>query len=603
MAKLLTGPVVDHLRCNALLGQLNDLRHQIEFINQLLSAGIKSFNVQFCELFLRSVVAILLENLAPKKGRQFLAVGVSDVDVIPAPEGLAQLSAVFFVHLWSLSYPPLTRMLAVALFHKKSTKLWKMARYKAIKGEYVITRELNAIVQSKEDGGGFADNPYRRELFNVLSGETGEWRLIPVSMLFEGALASTVLSADVLKGFGLLPNFSVAHSSYPESELEAALSSYLLRQHITKSAAATMALERASGTALTMFARLVSSKDKGAASLLATSPLFQALATAHGRFCDHALTCQKKTGVSDLFVDLTQLSIRSRYPKLLSRDPVSGLPYGCVLDKTCYRSLMVNPEILVRQFRTVGSNDVEDCRFAIEMALQFRATCKIIHDIANHENNSRTTATTAPADFPTIDWADDLLLTIGDLNKKPLKGTDLDLRGRMVFNFHAATTRFETKKLPEKTNSETNRPRTLSDEVVLRPTSQLVLVLDPTDVFVVKPVGRREVNRGTIICGVSLRKVIAFASDQEWLHIAIRNTEDVGFLIKNGNMALHFDTIGTSLIVKQYLERSQSILRSELKDQIEALFKEWFDSPAVVMSSSETNSASSVSCEEVSAAS
>jgi hypothetical protein len=114
---------------------------------------------------------------------------------------------------------------------------------------------------------------------------------------------------------------------------------------------------------------------------------------------------------------------------------------------------------------------------------------------------------------------------------------------------------------------------------------------------------RREVNRGTIICGVSLRKVIAFASDQEWLHIAIRNMEDVGFLIKNGNMALHFDTIGTSLIVKQYLERSQSILRGELKDQIETLFQERFDAALVAVSSSETNSASSISCEEVSATS
>jgi hypothetical protein len=52
--------------------------------------------------------------------------------------------------------------------------------------------------------------------------------------------------------------------------------------------------------------------------------------------------------------------------------------------------------------------------------------------------------------------------------------------------------------------------------------------------------------------------------------------DDVGFLIKNGNMALHFDTVGTSLIVKQYLERSQNNLRGELKDQIEALFEERF---------------------------
>jgi hypothetical protein len=77
---------------------------------------------------------VLLENLAPQKNRQFLAVGIADVDVIPEREGLAQLAVVFLVHFWSISYPPLTRMLAVALFHPKSTSLWKMAKYKAIKG-------------------------------------------------------------------------------------------------------------------------------------------------------------------------------------------------------------------------------------------------------------------------------------------------------------------------------------------------------------------------------------------------------------------------------------------------------------------------------------
>lgn len=559
MEKLLAGPVVDHVRCNAMLVQLTDVKNQIDFVNQLLRSGVRAFNVHFCEIFLRSVVAILLENLAPKKGRQFLAVGVSDFDVIPGPEGLAQLSVVFFTQLWSISYPPLIRMLAVALFHQKSTSLWKMAKCKTIKEEYALTRELNAIVQVKD--GGFSDNPYRQEVLNLLTGDSGEWRFIPASMMVEGAMKSSALGVDLLTTFGLLPDFADAENiAYPESPLEEALASFVLRKQTTKSAAATMASERASATALGIFSQLVTFHGTKVVTILPLSPLFKALGTAHGRFCDQALSARKKTGVSDLFVDLTQLAIRSRYPKL-SRDPVSRLQYGCVLDKFGYQSLTLNPAILVRKFRKVGSNDVEDCRFAIQMALQFRATCKVVNV---------TMKATDKSSFPTTDWADDLLLTIGDLNEKPVTGTDLDLRGRMAFNFHAASNRLQNKKSPEKVGS--------TSEVVLRPTSQLVLVLDPTDIFVVRPVSRLEVNRGTILCGVSLRKVIAFASDDEWLHIAIRNMDDVGFLIKNGNMALHFDTIGTSLIVKQYLERSQNILRSELKEQIEALFEERFNS-------------------------
>ena len=561
MANLLLGPVVDHIRCNTMLIHLTDVRNQVEFVNQLLGSGIQAFNVHFCEAFLRSVIAVLLENIAPQKNRQFLPVGVSDVDVIPEPESLAQLAVVFLVHMWSISYQPLTRMLAVALFHSNSTNLWKMAKYNAITLDYALTRELNSIAQSIE--GSYITNPYRQEILNILTGDRGEWRFIPGSMLVEGALLSPALGAKLLASFGLLPaSVDAEKSSNPVSPLEEALSAFIMRQQIAKSSVATMATERAGATALSIFSQLLALHGTAVAAIFPSSPLFKSIARAHGRFCDQALAAQKKTGVSDLFVDFTQLAIRSRYQKL-SRDPVSQLQYGCVLNRFSFQSLKMNPTILVRRFRTVGSNDVEDCRFAIQMALHFRATCRLI--------NSITMATSiGTSSFPTVEWADDLLLTIGDLNEKPVTGTDLDLRGRMTFNFHSVIkNRAPHQKSPGTIGS--------ASELILRATSQLVLVLDPTDIFVVQPMGaRRDVNRGTIVCAVSLRKVIAFASDEEWLHIAIRNMDDVGFLIKNGNMALHFDTVGTSLIVKQYLERSQNVLRAELKDQIEALFQERF---------------------------
>ena len=80
------------------------------------------------------------------------------------------------------------------------------------------------------------------------------------------------------------------------------------------------------------------------------------------------------------------------------------------------------------------------------------------------------------------------------------------------------------------------RLRSLSEDMgVFRTSSHFVLVLDPTDMFVVKPSPQIEFNRGTIITSISLRNVIAAASDGEWLHVAVRH-EDVGFLIKNGTL-------------------------------------------------------------------
>jgi hypothetical protein len=52
----------------------------------------------------------------------------------------------------------------------------------------------------------------------------------------------------------------------------------------------------------------------------------------------------------------------------------------------------------------------------------------------------------------------------------------------------AVENRFPQPKLPDRVGS--------ASEMILRSTSQLVLVLDPTDIFVVQPAGRREVNRG-----------------------------------------------------------------------------------------------------------
>jgi hypothetical protein len=102
--------------------------------------------------------------------------------------------------------------------------------------------------------------------------------------------------------------------------------------------------------------------------------------------------------------------------------------------------------------------------------------------------------------------------------------------------------------------------------------SELLIVLDPTDLFVLKPnLNDGSCNRGTILCCASLDSVIAAVPDKEWLHIAVRHTEDVGIFIRNGNMSLRFDSVGTCLIVKQYLERCRSALCSKKMTNIDRI--------------------------------
>ena len=60
---------------------------------------------------------------------------------------------------------------------------------------------------------------------------------------------------------------------------------------------------------------------------------------------------------------------------------------------------------------------------------------------------------------------------------------------------------------------------------------------------------------------------------ESWLHIAIRNPDSIAdkSLIKNGNIAFHFESAGTCLIVKQYLDRSREVLRQDLMNQVPEL--------------------------------
>jgi hypothetical protein len=571
MANLLIGPVVDPTRSHALQGLLKDLQMQLRYINALLHSS-STLAVSLCERLLSSVIAPLLAHLVCDE-RHFLAVGVSDIDVIPLREGFAQLTVVFLVHFFaSVTYPPLAKMLVVALLHPRSNpSLWSDEQQD---NDFAMTRHLHAIVQDNpnDDTTCKEDNPYRRELLSILSGSTGEWRFIPVSMLVEAVLTSKAIGTDVLISFGLLPDLSsfCDGAAYPESPLEEALAAFLKLDHASKSVAATLALQQANSTSSSILSRLIQqqqSVNRGFLErFLPQSPLSQALADVHHQFCEYAIEAQKtKTGVSELFVDLTLVAVRSRYPKLSSYDR-----HGCVLGKFSYRSLISNSEVLIRKFRVVGSNDVEDCRFAIEMTLQFRSTCRMMQQaIAGHNEQPNDDAASNYVSAE-IDWADNVLLTIGDLKAKPANGSDLNLRGRVAFPFHTASGQLDGGHVSQ--IKDANRQRSLSDDIVLRQSSHLVLVLDPTDLFVVKPI--RQANRGTIICAVSLRRIIAFASDGQCLHIAVRNMPDVGFLVKNGNMALHFDDAGTCLIVKQFLDRSQSLLRNELKDQIDELFHE-----------------------------
>jgi hypothetical protein len=585
IANLAIGPVVDAVRSKAIGGQLAGLNDQMDVLNDIFCCGITSLNVRLCEALLRRVVSVLLKNLLPLKDRHFLIVGVTDADVVPDREAFAQASAFCLSRLFhGLEFSPFVRMLAVALFHPLSTPLWESSDL-LVGEEYKLTTALNALVQGKAADS--IPNQYRQELVKALRGDYGDWRVVTSAMVLENVMKSGSLDYGTLVRLEIFPRFK-DDNDHLVTSFEVALESFLGRHHTRVSAVSIAAIECATSLATEYVYRSALGATDGGNSMLdvaavfSGSPVWKALMSARSYFFRQTLESQHAIGVSDIFVDLVEASVKKHYRRVRTaiKNVGSGpAVYAYLISQHGCTVRGASPECIIRKFRSVDSNDVEVTRFYSQMALHFRAICRILNRVRCQLQNpdTKSASLNRMVDLLMTDKAEELSQIFGCLLEKPAIGTDLDLHGRMAFRFSSGSSGGQELQSPSKSNGDsdnTERMRTFSDEMIFRPVSDaLFIVLDPTDIYVVKPFQRKSVNRGTVLCCIPLLNVIAAAKDGNWLHVAVRHN-DVGFLVKNGNMALCFDSAGTCLIVRQYMDRCRQLLRLELLEKIKVLFGE-----------------------------
>lgn len=579
IANLTMGPVVDTVRSNSIGAQLASLSDQIDAVNDVFWCNINILNVRLCETLLQQFVHVLVSDLLPGKDRKLLRVGVSDSDVIPDREASAQ-SALFVLSrmFLSLEYGPFVRMVAVTLFHPKSSTIWESNVFFEREKEYVLMPALNALVQGDEAG--TILNIFREEIMKSLSGDYGEWRVIPSVALLENAIK--VVDDETLAKLELFP--AVSHERHHSTPiLEIALASFLSREHTYQSTVSTVSLECAALLAVQyiykvsmVFIREENDCDRMSA-FLRDSPLMRNIRSAKSSFFQKTLEAQRAVQVNDIFVDVVEAVVRSRYKRYKTVSYGSRQQHIFAFQLTKHESNVYcsGPEPLTRTIRGVDLNDVELTRFYADMAIHFRAICRVIDRFYVILRRFATvevvpTEVVTPPGLDLVDEAGELSSMFGCLLHKPPVGTDLDLNGRMAFGFSVSVSDPVAMVALEWQNDK-NRIQTLSDDMIIRESSNLAVVLDPTDMFVVKPYARHEVNRGTIICCISLLDVVAAAVDNERLHIAVRH-DNIGFLIKNGNMVLTFDSAGTCLIASQYLDRCRTLLRKELYGKIVKLF-------------------------------
>lgn len=268
------------------------------------------------------------------------------------------------------------------------------------------------------------------------------------------------------------------------------------------------------------------------------TPLHIAMLNAKTTFCERALESQSRLGVSDIFLELVETAVVDRYKKVATPAGGSISPsqstFACHLSQIGCAPLASSPDLLVRKIRCVKFTDVGEARFQVEMAIHFRALCSVVQrfseTIGEQTANESTekpaltgsTDNAASMALDLVDVADEFAITFGGLSDRPDINSDLDLKGKMTF---PCTLSIGAPPEPSLLN--------LAEDAILRHSGELVLVVDPTDLFLVKPNPKSGVDQGTVVCRVALQSVIAAATDSDKLHIAVRHP-DVGRLIKNG---------------------------------------------------------------------
>lgn len=555
IAEQTQGQVVDGLRCNAVANQLKSLHDEIQILNDVFSCGISGLNVRLCEVLLRRVVAVLLKSIDSPKERAFIDVGVSDLDVIPQRESRAQVALLFFAQLFHrVEYQPFLRMMSVALLHPQSTSLFASSGDAKGEDDYLIVPALDAIAQGKAVNDLEAvDNPFRSALLRTLQGGFGIWRFPVAAIVVETVLRSEAMDIETLQVLQIVPRVYVeretsdnldekeekssdetrsAACSYEPTAIEQSLVDFLTKGPLPLSSMSKKCLECAGSLSLALFYRSAASSTVSGLhceSFLATMiPLQTALAQTRVAFYKRALDSQKCLGVADIYLELVEAAICHRYKKMEAsyRNETrtarsQSVAYACHLALFGSAALVGSPENLVRSHRCVKYTDVEEARFSIDMAIHFRALCRVIDQFLDdlREGKSRGTTSDLNSNRKVL-FADDFALTFGGFRERPGIGMDLDLRGRMAFPCYLSA-------------STPSSAKSHAQNTILRKAEKLVLVVDPTDLYVASTIGGTGETRGKIACRISLTAVIAAASDAEWLHVAVRHS-DVGLLIKNG---------------------------------------------------------------------
>lgn len=528
------------------------------------------------------------------------------------------LASLFFLSSFfqRVDYIPLLRMVVIAIFHPYTPQTnFSQDDIQNCRTEFYITPTLNAIAKHNitivQDGTvpnavlkeehttpnhldntltasewmssqvsvTVVSNPFQKIMYQTLSGDFGDTAFALVAVVIQTTLSSKVMDLNMLQRLGMLrsPSCNASTPCLLEDSLTKYYSNLKNGERKCKSGkyALNIAISITSSIITMQVNALAESFDTVFSDITravsASSPLFESIVSAK----QHFASCVKEFGQnqisSDFLPDLMERKIKELYSDVDTK--TAEIEYYCNLSALFPNKLLCN--LVMESASSAETTDIDECKFALHVLLLFDAFERNYREFYTLLSESSSDIMTQLCKSTKVIKckASDQIRILGSLDRKSIIGSEYSVKDRNFFRFTpslALTDATVKSSFIVPSNATKDTRRKVADQILLMAfskSSEFLLVIDTKELLILKP-NTNDSTVGTILCCTLLNNIIAIASDEEWLHIATKNVEDVGVLIAKGNMVLKLKDVTICQAAKACISNCRNQWRINMNKKI-----------------------------------
>ena len=413
-------------------------------------------------------------------------------------------------------------------------------------------------------------NSRRSSIIRHLSGDFGCKGFITAAAICKSVFHASSLDFQMMKMLGMVPDFMndgldlSSKSSMDEdnafieekeqtafSPFEEALGRFLSKTRTPQAKDDSIALSMAASLSISFIGAIVQSYAEDDTTIeqlkekLSSSLLLQGVKTGRDNAIEEFKKLSAGYGVKEVLPQLVEAEIKNLYLQPTNQKADKNL-ITCNLEEVQGIILSENHTLLNLPSIQKLSNGIDDITISIQKILTLRLVDLAVNDMINHVHSIIKTEkkTLNNDDFKVnaLRPASKDILDLGALQEQTVVGSDFDASGKALYSFLPSLAISETEEnrvtlalSREAMLTDAERRRKIADKILLNSSvkSTMSLVVDSEGLCVLRP-NPKTSTRGTILCHAMMQNILAVASDGQWLHIAMRNVEDVGVLIQKG---------------------------------------------------------------------